>query len=147
MRRAVCLIAILLAGCAGTDKVATPTIGAASAFMLLQKSSYLKMEYLAGIGLAYALYDPFAPNWDVTAVPVDDDHMRLEMHMKALHTGGEGEALQVFKRSAERIVQEGKFASYEVLSYDEGVDSSGVFASRVANGEIRLIKSRTFPSL
>ena len=64
-----------------------------------------------------------------------------------LVTGGEGEARQVFLRNARQVVEAGGFAGFDVLRYEEGIESTRPFARRFASGEIRLVRSRAFPEL
>jgi hypothetical protein len=71
----------------------------------------------------------------------------MELRMKGLISGGEGDARQVFLRHARRLAEDGSFAGFDILRYEEGVDSGRPFAQRVASGEIRLLRSHTFPEL
>jgi len=115
--------------------------------MMASKLSYLKPEYVAGALVAYAIYDPLAPTWNIDVSRAGDERVRMELRMKSLITGGEGEARQVFLRSAQRMVEAGGFAGYDVLRYEEGMESTRPFARRTASGEIRLVRSRQFPQL
>ncbi|MBL8446184.1 MAG: hypothetical protein JNJ44_02095 [Zoogloeaceae bacterium] len=135
-----------LVGCSSVQEGSSAAVGAVSAGMLAQKASYLKPEYLAAVGVAYALYDPWAPNWEVDVVSLGDQRVRFELRLRALHTGGEGEARQVVLRSAERVSREQGYSGFELLRYEEGVESSRPFARRQALAEVRLYKSRTFPA-
>ncbi len=45
------------------------------------------------------------------------------------------------------MVEEGGYAGFDVLRYEEGIEATRPFARRVAEGEIRLLRSRQFPSL
>ena len=53
----------------------------------------------------------------------------------------------MFLRNARQIVEAGGFAGYEVLHYEEGVESTRPFARRYANAEIRLVRSQIFPTM
>ncbi len=134
-----------LAGCGSVQQAPSAAVGAVSAGMLAQKASYLKPEYLAAVGVAYALYDPWAPNWEVDVVSLGEQRIRFELRLRALHTGGEGEARQVVLRNAERVSREQGYSGFELLRYEEGVESTRPFARRQALAEVRLYKSRTFP--
>ncbi|NMG02922.1 hypothetical protein [Azoarcus taiwanensis] len=72
---------------------------------------------------------------------------RSTSRMKRLATGGEGEARRIFRRNAEQLVSEGGFVAYEVLRYEEGIESTRPFAHRFASGEIRLARSETWPEI
>lgn len=121
--------------------------GIVGGVMMASKLSYLKPEYIAGALVAYSIYDPLAPTWSVDVSRAGDDRVRMELRMKSLITGGEGEARQVFVRNAQRMAEAGGFAGYDVLRYEEGVASTRPFARRTASGEIRLVRSRQFPQL
>lgn len=144
----VALLAILaLAGCDTLREVPSSTVGAVSAGVLAQKASYLKPEYLAAVGVAYALYDPWAPNWELDVSRLDEHRVRFEMRLRSLHTGGEGEARQVLARNARRVATDSGFNAYEVTFFEEGVESTRPWARRVASAEVRLFKSKVFPEL
>lgn len=115
--------------------------------MMASKLSYLKPEYIAGALVAYSIYDPLAPTWSIDVSAAGDERVRMDLRMKSLITGGEGEARQVFARNAQRMADAGGFAGFEVLRYEEGMEATRPFARRVANGEVRLLRSRQFPQL
>ncbi|ATE59416.1 hypothetical protein CCZ27_05165 [Thauera sinica] len=121
--------------------------GIAGGALMARKLSYFKPEYIAGALVAYAIYDPLAPTWSIDVSRAGDERVRMDLRMKSLITGGEGEARQVFLRSAQRMAEAGGFAGYDVLRYEEGMESTRPFARRVASGEIRLVRSRQFPQL
>lgn len=117
------------------------TIETASSMALLEP------QYYAGALIAYAIYDPLAPNWQITATPLDENRVRFDMRMKALTTGGEGEARLVFLRNARTMAEEGRRAGFEVLRFEEGIESTRPFARRFASGEIHLAHSLIWPEL
>ncbi len=75
------------------------------------------------------------------------DRVRMALRMKSLFTGGDGEARQVFLRNARQLVEAGGFAGYEIVRYEEGIESTRPFAHRYANAEIQLVRSHIFPAL
>ena len=107
----------------------------------------LEPQYIAGALVAFAIYDPFAPTWRIDVREAGRDRVRMALKMKSLFTGGQGEARQVFLRNVRQIVEAGGFAGYEVLHYEEGVESTRPFARRYANAEIRLVRSQIFPTM
>lgn len=121
--------------------------GIVGGVLMASKLSYLKPEYIAGALVAYAVYDPLAPTWSIDVSAAGDERVRMDLRMKSLITGGEGEARRVFMRNAQRMADAGGFAGYEVLRYEEGMEATRPFARRVASGEVRLVKSRQFPQL
>lgn len=119
--------------------------GLAGAAWTASQLSYLKPEFLAGGLVAYGIYDPFAPTWEIRVTELDERHRRIELDMKRLATGGDGEARRVFVRVANDLAAKGGFAGFDELRYEEGIESTRPFAHRFAGGEIRLVKSRQFP--
>lgn len=140
---AACLTLPLLggAGCATPDSHGARAAGVIGGLMTASQLELLRAPYVAGALVAYAIHDPLAPNWRIDGVRLDDEHMRFELQMKALATGGDGEARLVFMRSARRMAEAGGFAGFEVVTYEEGIESSGPFARRFATGEIRFARS------
>ena len=112
---------------------------------VLQNLDMWTPEYWALGLVGYAIFDPLAPTWAIEARVTGEDRVQLDLWMKRWVSGGEGEARQVFQRNARQLVDEGGYAGYDVLHYEEGMDATRPFARRTANGEIRLVRSRQFP--
>ncbi|MCL2876056.1 MAG: hypothetical protein FWF12_07165 [Betaproteobacteria bacterium] len=149
---------IVLAACSGLGNVARGTVETVKespgpvaetvgVLWMLQQLGYLKPEYLAGGLIAYGIYDPFAPTWEIRVTERDAGYCRIDLNMKRLSTGGDGEARQVFLRAARSLAEKGGYAGFDELRYEEGIDSTRPFAHRVASGEIRLVKLRQSPEL
>lgn len=94
----------------------------------------------AGAWLLYNIYDPLAPNWAVVEAKVADDIYVLDLKMKRFHTGGSGEAMLVLKRRAEQLRRENGYASYRIVDYYEGIESSTPIAQRYAQGLIQMTR-------
>lgn len=138
LRPLILAIALPLAGgCASTDYLApvAGTIGAIG----LASDSYLKPEYLSAALVAYAIYDPLAPNWKIEVVPRNETRARIDMRLRKLITGGEGEARVVFMRNAQEYAEDQGFAGFEIVRYEEGLESTRPFAQRYATGDIKLV--------
>jgi len=149
-RLALCLgvcVLPLAAGCVAVQRHGGAAAGAVGAVVMASDLDLLEPEYLAGGLIAYAIYDPLAPTWEISALRLDPERVRFELRMKSLITGGDGEARQVFVRNARQIAEAEGFAGFDVLRFDEGIDSTRPFARRVASGEVRLARSRTWPGL
>jgi hypothetical protein len=144
---ALCLSGPLAAGCATLGLQGVAAAGVAGAVRMAPKLELLRPEYLAGGLIAYAIFDPLAPTWEVSALRLDEERVRFELRMKSLISGGDGEARQVFARNARQLAESGGFAGYEVIRFEEGIDSTRPFARRVATGEVRLARSRIWPDL
>jgi hypothetical protein len=140
-----CLAALTLASCSWIQEENAALAGGAGAYVTMHKLQYTRPEYLAGVLIAYAIYDPLAPTWSIRVTELDERQRRIELDMKRLVTGGEGEARQIFLRVARFLAAEGGYAGYDETGYQEGMDSTRPFARRNASGEIRLVKSRQFP--
>ena len=156
------LLPIVLAACSGFGDTVSgfgntvtrtvkespgPMAGAAGGLWTAQQLGYLKPEYLAPALIVYSIYDPFAPTWEIRVTEFDGGFCRIDLNMKRLATGGDGEARQTFLRAARSLAAKGGYAGFNELRYEEGIDSTRPFAHRVASGEIRLVKSRQFPEL
>ena len=99
------------------------------------------LRQLGGAALiAYALYDPFDPNWriEVEESPANAT-ARIRMNMRTLTTGGQGEAYTVFRRAAKEIALRRGAQGFEILEYEEGVHSTRPLAQRYAVGDVRLV--------
>lgn len=91
-----------------------------------------------------AIPDLMIPGWEVKVVQVDEQRFRLHLRMRPLITGGDGEARTAFLRSAREIVDAGGYAGYDVVRYEENIDSGLFFARRGASGEIRVVQSQSW---
>lgn len=89
-------------------------------------------------GAAYLILDPLAPNWSVEQASFPDDHVHMVLEMKRYYAGGAGEARQVFHRRAKELMRAGGFDSYQVVEYNESLESSVLGSKRTAFGVIRL---------
>lgn len=128
----------LLAGC-GTTPPGQDWLALPAGLVLASDAGYLKLPMAAAALTFYVVADPLAPNWVVEEARPADGHYLLALRMKAVHSGGDGEARQVFTRHAARLAAQPGFGAYEVLAWQTGIDSSRPFARRVAYGEIRLL--------
>ena len=89
-------------------------------------------------GAAYLILDPFAPNWEIEEAALPRNQFHLALKMKRYYSGGAGEARAIFHRRAKDLVRHGGFDGYEVLEYNEGLESSVLGSQRVSEGVIRL---------
>jgi len=157
MRYGTTLLSIVLAACSGFGNTVSgfgntvtqtvkespgPTAGAVGGVWMAQQLGYLSPEFLAPALIAYSIYDPFAPTWEIRVTEFDGGLCRIDLNMKRLTTGGDGEARQTFLRAARSLAAKGGYAGFDELRYEEGIDSTRPFAHRVASGEIRLTKSQ-----
>ncbi|MDR2690028.1 MAG: hypothetical protein LBB76_09775 [Azoarcus sp.] len=153
MKRIILLLplAALMTSCAWLRENDVEVAAGVGGYVALSKLGATP-EIIAGGLIAYAMYDPFSPQWSIRVVEIDHERRRIELRMKRFSTGGDGEARQVFMRVARQLAEEGgddgmAYAGFDELRYEEGIESSRPLAQRVADGEIRLVKSRQFPQL
>lgn len=146
-RFAPCLIVSALTGCALLQDHGAKIAGGVGAALTASELELLEPEFLGGALIAYAIYDPLAPTWDIKMTQIDEEHARFDLRMKTLITGGEGEARQIFVRNARQIAESKGFAGFDVMRFEEGVDSTRPFARRFASGEVRFARSRIFPGI
>lgn len=131
-------LTLLLAGCGSTptqDWLLVPAVAAVAS-----DAGYLKMPLVASAAVLYLVMDPLAPNWTIQEVRQGEDRYTLALRLKAIHSGGDGEARQVFTRRAAQLAGQPGFGAYEVVSWQEGVESTRPFAQRVAYGQVRLLR-------
>lgn len=148
MRRLALLLFLpTLAGCSSFKESGTGIAGGVGGVLVAQKAELLKPEFLGGALIAYAIYDPLAPTWEINATKVDEDRIRFDLRMKSLITGGDGEARQIFLRNARQLAEGQGAAGFDIVRFEEGIDSTRPFAHRFASGEIRLVRSRIWPTL
>jgi hypothetical protein len=126
-----------LGGCNGYPLVAPRNLALTPAHV------YTYEQTLAIAGVAAAAYwyvDPLAPNWEVNEFEVDNDKFRITLRKKRMSTGGDGEAVELFNRHAERIAELRGYEKFVVLSYSERIESDTLGARRLARGTIRIEK-------
>ena len=133
-----------LGGCAMTGpdvpSVEGDTIQGVATAGLLTRLIGPNMGDLMTFGLAYLIYDPMAPNWEVQETRVSEDVFHMQLRMKRYHTGGEGESMLILKRRAAQLQRELGYGSYRILDYMEGIDSQTLGARRFGEGRIQLVR-------
>ena len=132
---------LALSGCSSIGSGGTPLIPDKA--IQLTAGTAVSMSTLvaaAALGaVAYVVYDPLAPNWEIEESRLNDSTYRFSMKMKRYHTGGAGESIQILKRRASQLQFEQGFGSYQIMEYSEGIDSQTIGARRVAEGVVRLV--------
>ena len=130
----------VLAGC-GTSPPGQDWLALPAGLVMAADAGHLKLPVAAAALAFYVVSDPLAPNWVVEEARAADDRYILALRMKAVVSGGDGEARQVFTRHAARLAARPGFAGYEEIAWQTGIDSGRPFARRVAYGEVRLLRS------
>ncbi|WP_227817432.1 hypothetical protein [Nitrogeniibacter aestuarii] len=155
MRRfCLAIAAASLTACSTIDALPGPGEGASTQWLLIpaagltaMQTGMLTVPNITAAVSVWALYDPLAPNWDIRAAQLDERRIRFSMKHKFLHSGGAGEANQVLKRNAERFALEQGFSEYEIVSFEEGIESTRPFARRFAVAEVVMLRGRALPGL
>lgn len=100
-----------------------------------------KMVYWGVLGgIAYAVLDPFAPNWEIEEAPLGGSHVHFSLQMRRYYAGGAGEARQLFNRRARELMRLNEFDEYKVVEYNESLESSLLGSRRKAEGVIQLLR-------
>lgn len=105
------------------------------------------MGTVLGAGTLILIYDPLAPNWSIEERALNELAYHFSLRAKSFRVGGDGEAMQVFKRRAQQLVVEGGFSGYKILDYSEGIASSTPLTNRYAEGTIELVRSEATEKL
>ncbi len=131
----------------GLPVFGTPLIPSGAIAISPQKTYSLETLAMgaAVVGLIYVVYDPLAPNWSLEEKALNDDTYHLAMHAKSFRTGGDGESIMILKRRALQLQREKGYASYRILDYSEGVESSTPFTRRFSEGTIHLVRAEVAP--
>jgi hypothetical protein len=96
---------------------------------------------ILGAAALTVIYDPLAPNWRLEERALGGEAYHFSLRAKSFRTGGDGEAMQVFKRRALQLQHEMGFSGYRILDYSEGIESSTPLSSRYAEGTIQLVRA------
>lgn len=143
----IILAMLCLAGCSGYASRLTGNIPRQGSLipnsnLMLSPSVSFPLEKVvfwgAYAGTAYAVLDPLAPNWEIEEARFPNNQIHLSLKMRRYYAGGAGEARVAFHRRARELVQFGGFEGYEVLEYNEGLESSVMGSQRVTEGVVRL---------
>lgn len=139
MRRstlALALLATLLPGCAGTRLLPDNPLLVSSRFQ--PPVDGLVATALIGAA-AYYVIDPLAPNWEVKTSRLDTSRIEISMRRKRFTTGGDGESNALLHRHARKLADDNGAGGYEIVSFEQSIDSETTFARRVSRGVIRLL--------
>jgi hypothetical protein len=142
---ALCLSVV---ACGTTELKSIPSTGAIIPNTTIQIGPTIgytveQIAVAAGAGaLLYVVYDPLAPNWNIEEKSLSEDTFYLSLRAKSFRTGGDGESMQIVKRRALQLQREKGYASYRILDYSEGIESSTPLTHRVSEGTIQLVKAQ-----
>jgi len=81
--------------------------------------------------------NPVSQNWSVSDTRLAEDRYRIALVQKRWHTGGDGEAILLFRRHAQAMVESGGYSRYVIARYEESLDSNWL-VQRSAQGEVIL---------
>lgn len=137
----------LVAGCSSLNNRTYPSSGPlvpTASIQLTSKVSYALDNLVmtaAGAWLAYEVFEPLAPNWQLDEAKVGDGLYVINLRMKRFHNGGDGEAMWLLRQRAEVLQHSGGYASYRIVAYEEGIQSSTPIPQRFSQGLIQLVKA------
>lgn len=137
------LAVLVLAACGTTSSGDWPEAGTLipRGTVRLSPNVAYSYEVLAGAAAFYAIYDPLAPNWSIKEKALSDEVFYLALRAKSFRIGGDGEAMLVFRRRALQLQREKGFASYRILDFSEGIESSTPLTQRYSEGTIQLVRA------
>lgn len=141
---------LIAAGCSGLSGEyprSGPLIPSAS--VRVSEGYVVSLEKLvtyAGVALAvWLVLDPLAPNWQIEQTHLPDDTYLIALRMRRFHTGGDGEARQVLHRRARELARSNGYSGYEVVRFEEALDSAMLGSQRTVEASIRLTGRSTAP--
>lgn len=142
---AVMLVAGILGGCASSQTSSTSfTTESGIAKFVVNAVSYpleRTVYWGAWAAAAYLVLDPLSPNWEIQEARFPEDHIHMQMTMKRYYSGGAGEARVTFQRRAKELMRAGGFSGYEIVEYNEGMESSVLGSQRTVEGVVRLTRT------
>ena len=135
---ALAAVVLALAGCSSMDTDNNHRTLIPAKQLNVSPSLSIPAEGLVAAGIIFWIVDPLAPNWKVEVESLGAGRYRLDLTMKRFITGGEGEAIQVVRRTGERLRREGKAGEWQLLEMSEGIESKVTIAQRVAHAVIEV---------
>lgn len=132
--------AAILAGCKSIEGNSPALIP--NKALVISRSLSLPMDTLALAAGAIAVVDPMAPNWRIEQQELGADRYAFALTKKRFATGGDGEAMQVFKRRVDQLASEKGYASFRLLEYTESIESNVPIAQRVTRGVVQFARAR-----
>lgn len=135
----------LVTGCASstTSSTAFTTDSGIAKFAVNAVSYPLEKTVYWGVwtAAAYLVLDPLSPNWEIQEARFPENHVHFQLSMKRFYTGGAGEARVTLHRRAKELMRAGGFGGYEIVEYNEGMESSILGSQRVVAGVVRFTKT------
>jgi hypothetical protein len=149
MRSLLVVACCLLAACNSFSGPAPRAPLLSDTSLRLSTGTTVTLEQIAGIGIAgaliYIVYDPLAPNWQIEEQALAAESYQLSLRAKSFRIGGDGEAMQIFKRRAQQLQREKGYAGYRIVDYVEGIESGTPFTHRTSQGMIQLVGAGAAP--
>lgn len=140
-------VALILGGCSATpsaDSLASTKSLIPDKSINLSNNTSIPLEKLIYWGgfatVAYMILDPLAPNWDIEEAAFPENHYYMTLKMKRYYSGGAGEARMVFQQRAKTLMLRAGFDAYQIVEYNESLESSVLGSQRVAQGVVALTR-------
>lgn len=77
-------------------------------------------------------------NWSLEETRLEPTLVRFTLKMNRFYSGGAGEARLIVERRAKALVRAGDFYSYQIVEYQESLNSFLFGGQRIAEGTVRL---------
>jgi len=100
------------------------------------------VDVLVVQGIAFAVYEVGGQSvWEAETSPIGGNTYRVTLRRNRFVGSGDGEAVHLFKRHAERIAAAHSCAQYRVLEFHERYDSLLLGSQRIAEGVVECLRA------
>ncbi len=98
------------------------------------------VDVLAIEGIAFMVYEIGGHSvWEAQTSPAGTNLYRVTLKRDRFASAGDGEAVHLFKRHAERVAAAHSCANYRILEFEERYDSLLLGSQRIAEGLIECL--------
>lgn len=140
MRARLCCLLLLMAGAVWADEAAVSTKDSSTTASSESSASTGRSVYWGALpGVLALVFDPMLPNWNIQEARLSPEYVYFELRMKSYYSGGGGEARMVMHKRAKELTRLENHKGYEVVEYNESLESSLWGARRVVQGVIRFL--------
>lgn len=137
--------ALIVVGCTSSGSTSIPLIPDDKIVLTSGAGGSIPLSAAVGAALAYLIYDPLAPNWEIEERRLGEFRYQMSLRMKRFNTGGDGDALGIVRRRAQQLQLAQGQAGFRVTSFDQGIDSQTIGARRWAEAFVVLTPATPVP--
>jgi len=105
--------------------------------LVVSRSFSIPADSMVLVAGALLVVDPLAPNWRIEQYDLGGHRYAFALTKKRFSFGGDGEAMQVFRRRVDQLARDQGYASFEVLEFSAGIESNMPIAQRVSHGVVQ----------